>query len=273
MNKRKKYKIHVSIDKQNQYLVVIKNGRLIRNPTEEDLIGANLKSYNSTNVCPECRKENNITDKSILFPGNVLRNTAEKGNKVNEWLCKRHGLNNYNRNSPNSNHSLVKLLSARRTGNVNYPNHIFGDKCQEVTVSWLGTEDLNKRLDNYKTPIDHSSIPDGVFIEIGEKLVNLSGKIPQTKGSNFRTNLGIDGGWEITHLEKEYNKEFDIMIVYCVGKHDTIERIYIFPKAVLINKRKSLSIVKNPTKGIQWYNQYMVTDVRELNNVNKIFLN
>ena len=91
-----KYRIYVVVDEQNQFWIVVDNGRFIRNPTKEDLMGTKLRYYNPTNICPECRKENNITDKSILYPGNARCSEDEKGNKTREWLCYRHGYNKNN---------------------------------------------------------------------------------------------------------------------------------------------------------------------------------
>ena len=269
-----KYRVYVKISEQNRFWVVAEDGRLIKkmiNITRENIIETKSISYNDTNICPECRKENNITDKSILFPQNARRKTDEKGNKTEEWLCRRHGYNSYSRNDPISHHNMIKLLTGRRTGNLTDPKTIFSDKCQKVSCIWFGVKDLNKELDNYTTPIDHSPIPKGVFIEIGGKLVDLSGKIPQTKGINFKTYIGKEGGWEVTCLERERNKKFDITIVYCISEdRKTIERIYIFHKEAMLNK--TIAIVKNPKYGNQWYNSYMVTDKKELDNVNKIWL-
>ena len=142
-----KSRIYVKIDDQ-KFWVVVDNGRLIRNPNKEDLIGTKLRSYSLTNICPECREVNNITDKSILYPGNVRRTTDENGNKIEEWLCLTHGYNTYDKNCPNSRRNVLRLLASRRTGNLAEPRHILGDKCQKLTHIWLGAEDLNKSLTN-----------------------------------------------------------------------------------------------------------------------------
>ena len=62
------------------------------------------------------------------------------------------------------------------------------------------------------------------------------------------------------------------IIVYCADKDgETIERIYIFPKEEVI-KSKTVSIVKNPTKGIQWYEKYRLEEDIVIH-VNDIFKN
>ena len=45
-----KYRISISMDGTNYFWVVDNNGKLIRNPNKEDLMGTKLRSYNKTNV-------------------------------------------------------------------------------------------------------------------------------------------------------------------------------------------------------------------------------
>ncbi len=76
-----KYRISVSIDEKNFFWIVIDNGKFIRNP--ENIKGTKLISYNKTNICPICRKDNNITDKSILYPKNTRQ-------IYGVWYCEMH---------------------------------------------------------------------------------------------------------------------------------------------------------------------------------------
>ena len=39
------------------------------------------KTYNRTNICPRCREDNEISDRSILCPGQANRDTDENGEK------------------------------------------------------------------------------------------------------------------------------------------------------------------------------------------------
>jgi len=93
-----------------------------------------------------------------------------------------------------------------------------------------------------------------------------NGKIPQTKISSFRKSCGKEGGWGIRGLNRDWNKNIDIHVFYCVSK-DEIERIYIFPKEVTLNI-VSITIVKNS----QLYDEYMVTDKKDIEKVNKIWM-
>lgn len=157
-----KYKIPVKMN-GNKFWVVYGNGKFIRNPTEEDLKGTELKTYNTANVCHLCEEENKregkgLIDKSILYPNNALRETDKYGKKTDKWVCYTHGMRSYSRYDPNSESNIIKLMRDRRTGNLKDARQILADNCQECTCKWLGCEDLNKKNDNYNSPIDCSSI-------------------------------------------------------------------------------------------------------------------
>lgn len=59
------------------------------------------------------------------------------------------------------------------------------------------------------------------------------------------------------------------MICYCADKNgENIERIYIFPwKEVYAT---TITIVKNPSRGVQWYEQYRI-DEETCKKVNEIY--
>ena len=83
-----KYKVRISIDEENFIWIIVENGKVInRDACREELVKIRTKEnfYNMTNICPICRKENNITDKSILYPKNAFHNVDENGKKIDEW--------------------------------------------------------------------------------------------------------------------------------------------------------------------------------------------
>lgn len=85
-----KYKVRISIDGDNFFWVIIENRKVInRNATREDLVKITTKTrfYNKTNICPVCRKENNITDNSILYPNNARRIFSKEGKRTDEYTC------------------------------------------------------------------------------------------------------------------------------------------------------------------------------------------
>lgn len=259
-----KYKISVSIDGENFFWIVVSNQMLIRNPTKDDLIGTKVKYYNKTNICSRCREDKNITDKSILYPKNAQREYDKNGNWNEKWLCFRcyrhdHWVNVESKYS-DSHNNIIKALSDRRTGNLKDSHNIFGDNCEELTCRWRSTvttipvENLNKKLDNYMTSIDHS-----LDSELG---------IIQTKGRLYNSYHQM---WVFSGLEREWNKIFNYEICYCVSKDGKkIERLYIFPKEE-IKKRTSIGIYKNPLRKIQWYEEYRIKDEKILELVNKLW--
>lgn len=243
-----KYKIYITIDEQDQFWIVYDNGMVIRNPKEEDLKNTTLKEYNPTNICSLCRKENNITDNSILYPGNVLKVWVDQ-KKI--WNCKKHGYK-YHNNNPNSNSNIIKSLRVRRNGQLKDARNLFADNCQTLTCELFEVENLNLKYDNYNFPIDHSKHP-------------ILG-ILQTKGAHYK-----DDTWRFCYnILCELDKKYDNMILWCVSQDGRIiERLYIIPKKET-DKRSSIAIYNNPSRG-QWYEKYRVTDKELLKKANDIW--
>lgn len=272
-----KYKILISKDEVNFFWVVVDWGRVIWNPTEDDFKGAIRKSYSKTNICPTCIEENNMSDNIILCSENAYHDIDKNGNRIEKIVCRRHHHKNYQKYDPNSQHNIIKSMSNRRIGNLTYDIHIFADHCEELTCKVFGIKNLNKEDDNYHSPIDHSPIPEGILVMTRERLVDLSGKIPQTKGSRItirRVGILEYEDWH-GNFVNEHNKKFDILIIYCINKDgNIIERIYIFPYSEII-KKGQITIVKNPIRGtshiIPWYEKYRVTEEYMLCKANKIW--
>lgn len=260
------------MDGQNFFWIVVDNRKLIKNPTEDDFKWSDIESYNKTNICPRCREENNITDKSILYPNNAGRDTDKNGKKTDEWVCSKHSLKNYKKYNPNSIDNKLKLVRNCRTGYVIDPYKILGNNCEEETYRLFGAKKSSEELDNYRLPIDHCPIPNGVSVKIGEKLVDLSGKIPQTKGGFYSSKYKW---WSMTRLFRELPKKYDILIFYCVSEDGKkIERIYIFPYSEII-KRKTIGIYMYDSQGCLfkkgWYEKYRIIDEDILEKANKIW--
>lgn len=270
-----KYKVRISIDEENFIWIIVENGKVInRDACREELVKIRTKEnfYNMTNICPICRKENNITDKSILYPKNAFHNVDENGKKIDEWVCYIHYKRNYSHNNPDSTDNLKKRLAHRRTGNLNDHKHILGDNCEDLTDKVFGAKRLGIENDKYNLPYDHYPITKGVSITIGGKLVDLSGKIPQTKGASFTKDIGIRGGWHFGYRIVEYKKLYDIMILWCMSENGmSIEDGYIIPKKIIV-LGKSVTIVKNPIRSVK-YKQYKITDKELLKKVNDIWQN
>lgn len=204
--------------------------------------------YNDSNNCYKCGDK--------LYPHNARKEYDDNGNWSKKWLCEKCG-NKHRQRLPNGYLTLMKFLSDRRMGILS-PNstQYKGDKFEELTSRWRGVKILSRELDNYTLPYDHSRDP-----ELG---------IIQTKGCLYNT---LEGTWH-NNVLNDHNKKFDYLIFYCaidtIDNGTIIERIYIFPmKEIII--RTGISITKNPSRGIPWYEEYRILDENILKLINDIW--
>jgi hypothetical protein len=207
--------------------------------------------HNEKNICEECGEK-------LISHINARRERDRYGNRTGRWLCEMCGCRNRQLLFDSQN-NVRKQLRDTRTGNLD-PNSKRGkgNLAEELTCRWrsiisiIPVENLNIKFDNYNTPIDHS-----YDSELG---------IIQTKSAIYNSDYGLWGyNWE-----GEFRKDFDNIILYCKsknGKH--IERTYIFPKDEVLKRRK-VSIVKKPSRGVQWYEVYRV-DEDTVKLIDKIF--
>lgn len=216
--------------------------------------------YNRTNTCNRCGINFDIAT------GHPYRECNKEGNWTGKWLCCNCWYNVDYKKRANSQCNIIKSLANHRTNNLD-PNSATGkgNLFQELTCRWRSTistipiEDLNKKLDNYHYPIDHT--PDS---ELGTI---------QTQGRLYNN---TERCWQITGIEREWDKKFDNMICYCVSKNGKIiDRLYIFPKKEIEN-RTCIGIYKNPTDKWEnpitpWYEQYRITDEETIKKVNEIW--
>jgi len=155
-------------------------------------------------------------------------------------------------------------------------HNALGDNCEMLTDKLFGTKRLSDKYDKYSMlPLDHSPISEKVSIMVGDKLVDLSGKILQTTGKIYDS---INGYWLFGNLKREWNKEFDVEILWCISEDRLdIERGYIIPQKRIYDpdthtKILGIAIVKNLTfRGCGWYEQYRITDEKFIKKANKIW--
>lgn len=160
--------------------------------------------------------------------------------KDDNWIC---------------NRCYHKIRTNRRIGNLNH-NQSLGDNCEELTVLWRGVKNLNIENDNFTngTPIDHSKDS-----ELG---------IVQTKGRTYNSKYKK---WTLSSLDREWFKDFDHLIVYCISENGkNIERIYIFPSWEII-ERKSINIYNSYQSRCSWVEFYRIKEENILMKVNKIW--
>lgn len=241
------YKDYRIIDERPKYIIVDGHGQVInKHPTKEELSSVtkwNFK-YNDTNTCYMCRK--NFND----VAGHPLREKIDKkGKEIIIWICQ----TCYN-NRPDSHKNIIKSFADKRTKNQdpNSPNAKAHDT-QELACKLYGWEDLNKKYDNYVTPIDCYDPKTGLHHQVqGRSLYN-----------NYM--------WSFGGFEDEWGKSFETMVCVCFNNDwKIVERIYKFTEKIVKNKTCA-GIVKNSSKGCGWYEKYRVTNEEELKRANNIW--
>lgn len=261
-----------SIGEKPRWVIVDESGNIInKNPSKEELIGLEIEKrknkpgtkpyrngkYNDTNICPRCREENRITETSLLYPGNACREKDKDGKGIGEWICANHWRKHWQRYDLNSTNNLIKLMADCRTGNRDPDDESTkGDRTIDLACELYGYVDLNKKYDNYTTEIDCQD-------PVTKMLYQIRGKIYSSKY----------GVWVIGTLEGEWRKDYEDMIFFCFSNdRKIVERIYRIPfKDEIKKKRKGAVIYKNPSRGVQWYEQYRVKDEDEINKANEIW--
>lgn len=128
----------------------------------------------------------------------------------------------YNKYDPNSLNNLIKSLANRRIGTLD-PNsdQAKADRSQKLACVLHGWVDLNKKYDNYTTPIDCYDPKTGLYHQIQGRYYNY-----------------IERNWLFGNFKNEWEKKFATMVCFCFSKDGKIvERIYKFPKEEIIGKK------------------------------------
>jgi hypothetical protein len=240
------------------WVIVDETGNIVnRNPSKEELKGLDKEPRRPRDTrikhigyCDICREK--------LVTGKAYREHNKEGKETGIWLCEKC----YKKYDPNSIVNIIKSIADRRIGNID-PNSTAakGDNSQELACILYEWEDLNKKYDNYKSPIDCYDTKTGLY--------------HQVKGRHYNSR---NGRWpSFGYLELEWEKIFETMICFCFSENwKTVERIYKFPKKE-IDERKSISIYKNPMNNagtssiIPWYEKYRVKNEDELKRANEIW--
>lgn len=206
------------------------------------------KQYNDENRC-EFIESNGKRCSEQLYPSNARRF------KIYEkfvWFCKMHGNRYYQKYDHNSQNNIIKSIANCRTNNEN-PNHpsTKGNKYVHLACILYGYIDLNKKYDNYKSPIDCQDPMTGLLYQIQGRCYNSE-----------------DRDWNFASLEYEWHKEYADIICFCKSKDGkTIERIYRFPSWEIIGK---IAITIYINKNDHWYDKYRVCE-DEIKKANEIW--
>lgn len=246
-----RYRIPVSFDGKKFFWLVMDKGRFIRNPTKDDLYGTQLLRYNSTNVCPICRKEYEsgkipeLTDKSLLYPKNVRY-------YGNDAYCTSHK----ERIDPNSRNNKLKSVSDRRTGNLRPDStQEKGDKGEDLLCEWKGYINLNKKYDNFEMRRDCYNPKTGEYHHA--KIAYYDSK-KRCWDANLKKEIkSIIEGYQVKST-----------FIFCVSKdRKFIERLYEIPEEDMIMTHVSIYMNSIGSK----YDQYRINVKEEMDKINKLW--
>lgn len=82
--------------------------------------------------------------------------------------------------------------------------------------------------------------------------------------------------WNGNIFAAEINKKYEIMILWCINEDGLSEdglrvgRGYILPKEKIV-EQTGISVIKIPSRGIQWYEQYRIRDEKIIKKANEIW--
>ncbi len=210
------------------------------------------KRYNQTHSCDRCGGNFGELERLGRTP---LKEYDEKRDWTGNWDC----YNCYEKYDPNSQRNVKKSLADHRTGNLN-PNSSQekGDKGEYLLCKWKGFKNLNEEHDNYSFPIDCIDEKTGLYYQVKIAYYNPKKRCWSQNFKNLHNSI-IRGF------------RFKSLFIFCVSEDGKrIERIYeISEKEVIC--RTGVAIVKNPSRGVQWYEQYRLEDKDELEKVNDIW--
>ena len=259
------YKSKRPIDgKRPIWVIVDETGKIVnRNPTKDELKGVEkeiLPAFtrgNSTRnkifrTCCTCKSH----DTYIRTNGSEswFKHKCEKSGCTG-FLC----LSCYRKEKYKNGGMTVNLLQSIkncRTNNQN-PNHeaTKGDNTIELACILYGWEDLNKKYDNYTTSIDCYDPKTGLYHQIQGRCYSME-----------------YGRWPFGNLKNEWDKTYENMICFCFDKDwNIVKRIYKFPQDVVVEHMTGINIVKNPSRGISWYEGCRETNEDELRKANELW--
>lgn len=214
--------------------------------------------YKIGDICSRCIEEKDVTNKSILRPGNVLQEKDKDGKKTERCVCSKHWKIDYEKYDPNSWSNTVKSIANCRT-RCQDPNHSStkGDIDLDVVCELYGYINLNKKYDNYTTSIDC----------LDEK----TDQLYQVKGSCYNT---VYRYWSFGSLENEWKKQYKGMIFVCKSNDGKrIEEIYIIPPEEIKDKRKTIAICKYDSKRRPytdgWYEKYRIKGIKRQEDIKR----
>jgi hypothetical protein len=259
-----KYKRYAPIGGKKPIWIIVEDGNIInKNPTKKELKCIEVEphkikrmvNYKVGSICHRCIENNDVTEDSILRPGNACIEKDKDGNNTGEYICIKHWKRDYEKYDPNSYVNTIKSIANCRTGNIRSDSdQEKGNNCVDLVCELYNWENLNKTKDNHRSPIDCHDPKTGLYHQVQGRLYN-----PRHRW------------WPFTGFEDEWHKIYEDMICICKNKYgDVIERIYRFPSDA-IKGVTTITIIETPSRGVQWYEKYRVKDLEELKKANDIW--
>lgn len=177
-----KYKRYAPIGGKKPIWIIVEDGNIInKNPTKKELKCLELEphkikrmvNYKVGSVCNRCIENNDVTEDSILRPGNACIEKDKDGNNTGEYICVRHWKRDYEKYDPNSYVNTIKSIANCRTGNIRSDSdQEKGNNCVDLVCELYNWENLNKMKDNHRSPIDCHDPKTGLYHQVQGRLYN-----------------------------------------------------------------------------------------------------
>lgn len=263
------YKQKRIVDSKPRYVILDGEGLVIdKNPSKERLNQVLIWNFkhNETGICPRCREENTVTEKSIL-DGNACKERDKYGKKTGRFVCENHWKKDYEKYNPDSSRNARKSVANCRTDNENQDHSSTkGNEDIELACKLYGYIDLNKKYNNHITPVDCQDPITGLLYQIRGKTLGIISRYTTVSGKEKYYE-----GWDFTDLGDEWYKDYEAMIFICRSKdRKIIEEIYKIPFKNIKEKIKRIGIYKNVSKWIPWYGKFRIKDEEEIRKANDI---
>lgn len=146
------------------------------------------------------------------------------------------------RKLPDSNANLIK--SMRQFRNNELSKDCSSGKAfigEQIWRKARGVDNCNIKMDNFAYKYDHS--PDSEY------------GITNTKTASLSHHQGTIEVWRFSP-----NGKYDHAVLFCMSKNwKDVERTYIIPESEM-KKGTSITITKNPSRGVPWYEKYRVDE-------------
>lgn len=114
---------------------------------------------------------------------------------------------------------------------------------QQIVANTYKIDDCNIKMDNFSFYVDLSKHPEYGYCEIRTRSLNV----------NYQ--------WT---FDTNRPQEYDTLILVCMDNKypwKDVERVYVIAWDIIVNRCMiSVTITKNPSKGVQWYDEFRIDE-------------